>query len=279
MIDDLGGSVTFTLNTTENISSQFWSMHKKEQWTFEKLQQFYFSHPLVQEFRVQLAEKVDQSLFLKAMIHRSFSYEWEGGVELPNNERLEYLGDSVVNTAIAHYLFREEDKLNEGLSSKIRAALVNTATLAEWSQILGIPNILLVGQGEVGAFKKRLAAGSFEALMGAIFLSSGYHVAAEVICETMARWKRQHAIKHFDEFFLMNFDPKSYLQEILVAREGLYPEYRLLSFDEKTRIFEIAVFSGERFLGQASHHSKREAEKQAAKKILEEIYIDKKGSL
>ena len=195
-----------------------------------------------------------------ALTHRSYSYE-NGGI--PTNERLEFLGDSVLGLAITEALYDRYPDLDESKLSPLRSSVVNTRALATIARELELGQYLLIGKGEEstgGRDKNSLLADSLEALVGAIYLEHGFITTAQCVL----RWcESALAAATADGATL---DAKTALQE-LAASQGIGgPEYEIGESgpDHNKSFTAIALLGGERF-PQGSGKSKREAEQAAAK--------------
>jgi ribonuclease-3 len=206
------------------------------------------------------------------MTHTSRANEdVSGGVA--DNESMEFLGDAVLGFVIADMLFRDCPDDDEGRKSKLKAALVSTATLARQAERLHLGDHLLLGRGEEktgGRRKQALLADGYEALIAAIYLDGGVeHVRAFLVREfatLLDEVRRDGATGQ---------DHKSALQELLQAREMPLPEYRLVGTlgPDHRKLFEIeVVVSGER-LAVATGPSKKEAEQEAARLALDAIRL------
>jgi ribonuclease III len=202
---------------------------------------------------------LDPDLLHRALTHRSFAYE-NGG--LPTNERLEFLGDSVLGVVVTEALYRAHPDLSEGRLAKLRAAVVNARALAEVARTLGLGSHILLGRGEEstgGRNKASILSDTVEAVIGAIYLDRGFVVAGEVV----------HRL--FDPLMTAaadlgaGLDWKTSLQE-LAADLGLgVPEYILEDSGpdhEKTFVAQVRV--GDSVYGHGTGRSKKEAEQQAA---------------
>ena len=157
-------------------------------------------------------------LLQQALTHRSHS--------TPNNERIEFLGDSVLNCCIAHELYQRFADLKEGELSRVRANLVRQETLAELAQQLELGACLLLGEGELksGGFRRpSILADGLEALFGAVFLDGGFAAAQSVI-----RGLYASALEHLEPQTLGK-DPKTLLQELLPARRIPLPQYAVVA--------------------------------------------------
>ena len=158
------------------------------------------------------------SLLQQALTHRSHS--------TPNNERIEFVGDSVVNCCVAHELYGRFGDLKEGELSRLRANLVRQETLAELAQELELGTCLRLGEGELksGGFRRpSILADGLEALLGAVFLDGGFPAAQGVIRRLYAS-----LLEHLDPQILGK-DPKTLLQELLQARKIPLPQYAVVA--------------------------------------------------
>src|SRR5487761_2598804 len=152
------------------------------------------------------------SLLQQALTHRSHS--------IAHNERIEFLGDSVLNCCVAHELYQRFGELKEGELSRLRANLVRQETLAELAQELELGTYLRLGEGESGGFRRpSILADGVEALIGAVFLDGGFAAAQGVI-----RGLYASLLEHLDPQTLGK-DPKTLLQELLQARKIPLPQY------------------------------------------------------
>jgi ribonuclease III len=204
-------------------------------------------------------ETLDSKLLNRALTHRSFAYE-NGG--LPTNERLEFLGDSVLGVVITESLYLTHPDLSEGRLAKLRAAVVNARALADVARTLGLGEHIMLGRGEIstgGRDKSSILSDAVEALIGAIYLDLGFDAVATVI----------HRL--FDPLMAAaaglgaGLDWKTSLQE-LSADLGLgVPEYLIDdSGPDHEKTFEARVRVGDGVYGHGTGRSKKEAEQQAA---------------
>lgn len=198
-----------------------------------------------------------------ALSHKSFASESGSGAY---NERLEFLGDSVLAAVVAHQLFDEYPADAEGGLSKKKSLLVSRPSLAAWGEELGLGAHLLLGVGEEttgGRSRHSLLANAVEALIGAIYLDGGYGPAATFIRGWCSR-------KHGS---LLETDHKSRLQELLQKRHKTPPSYELASADgpDHDKTFKILVRLGDKELGRGAGKNKKEAEQAAARDALSRI--------
>ena len=222
----------------------------------------------------ELAERLglplgDRDLFAQALVHSSWLHEHPDAAR-GHNERLEFLGDAVVNLAVSQALFERHPGDDEGMLSARRAAIVSTTGLARLAVRLGLGAYLQLGEGEAqrgGRVRPSLLASSFEAMMGAVYLDAGFVAARDWLLthaeEELSSDATVHALK----------SPKSRLQEYTQRTTGERPVYRLVdaSGPDHEKHFRIEVVVDGRTLGVGEGLSRREAETAAAAEALEEI--------
>ena len=199
--------------------------------------------------------------YWQAVTHLSYS-EGHGG---PSYERLEFLGDSVLQLAISEMLVERFGDLDPGELTRRRQHLVQNRALAEISEELQLPSIARLGRGEAkegGANNEKLKADLVEALLGAIYLEEGWAVARAVV---RARWRERVRSAKGREA-----DPKTALQHLVQRRHGTVPEYRSLGSDgpDHARTFEVAVAVQGEVVGTGRGRSKKRAERAAAAQAL-----------
>ena len=203
----------------------------------------------------------DEGLLRLALTHPSVAHETPGNT--PHNQRLEFLGDSVLGLILTRELYEKFPSMDEGPLTKARAQMVNRRTLAAEARRLGLGEHLIVSRGEEasgGRERQSALADAFEALLGAIFLDGGYDAAQDFI------------LRCFRDAFgeltkIPNLEnPKGELQELLQSKSPDAPLYELtcVSGPDHDRIFECAVFHQGIELGRGRGKSKKEAESQAA---------------
>ena len=207
----------------------------------------------------------DLDLLRRALIHRS--YAAEQGVE-ESYERLEFLGDAVLQLSVTHFLFNQYPGLTEGEMAKVRAAVVNERTLAELARKMDLGPLVLLGRGEEltgGADKDSILSDVIESLIGAIYLESGFDVTKAMILELWVPLVRDRAIAPGEA------DYKTRLQEML-ARIGQRPRYEITEEGpEHAKMFSAAVFAEGQLLGKGEGTSKKRAEQAAAAAAAETI--------
>ncbi len=215
---------------------------------------------LIAHLREVVGQDIDEPLLLRALTHRSYAYE-NGG--LPNNERLEFLGDSVLGLVVTDSLYREHPDLAEGQLAKLRAAVVNMRALADVARTFDLGQYVMLGKGEEatgGRDKASILADTLEALIGTVFLSTDIDLAA--------RFVHHHFDPLIEEAATLGagLDWKTSLQE-MAAGSGLgSPEYRVSEQGpDHEKEFHARVVVGEEVLGEGNGRSKKEAEQKAAK--------------
>lgn len=202
---------------------------------------------------------LDPDRLAHALTHRSYAYE-HGGV--PNNERLEFLGDSVLGVVITDTLYNAHPDLSEGRLAKLRAAVVNARALADVARTVGVGAYIRLGRGEEttgGREKSSILSDTVEALLGAVYLQYGFDRAGEVV----------H--KLFDPLLVVaanlgaGLDWKTSLQEIAADNSLGVPEYLISeSGPDHAKTFTAKVRVGAEVFGEGVGRSKKEAEQQVA---------------
>ncbi len=213
-------------------------------------------------FLAPFGVSVDPELLQLAMTHRSWAYENGGS---PHNERLEFLGDSILGQAVTVKLFTDYPDLSEGELSRRRAALVSSVALAEVARGIGVGDELLLGVGEErsgGREKESLLADAVEAMIGAVYLSSGPESAAEFVRKLI------EPLLADPERFTISLDPKTTVQEEADARGVPRPAYEIIGSgpDHDRRFHAPVELDGVR--GEGSGISKKAAEIAAARELV-----------
>jgi ribonuclease III len=206
----------------------------------------------------------DPTLLQMALTHRSYIYETSGD-GLNSNERLEFLGDSILAFISADYLYRSFPDLNEGELSDLRAALVRGETLANFAQDIQLGNFLLMGKGEQSSGgSQRVLASAFEAVLGALYLDQGL----EAVQRFLMPWLEPLASKIVSKRLFK--DPKSLFQELAQAQDSITPSYRLVNQEgpSHNREFTVEVLLGEKVAGKGKGRNKQAAEQEAARAAL-----------
>lgn len=213
----------------------------------------------------------DKNLLMQAFCHRSYLNE-NPDFGLNHNERLEFLGDAVLELATTEYLFKKYNEKNEGEMTGMRAALVNSSSLSEAAQNMDFEKFLLLSQGEEkekGKARASILADTFEAFIGALFLDKGYEECYDFILNNLITVKLPEIIeKGLDK------DPKSLFQERAQEYVSITPDYKVLeeSGPDHKKSFIVGVFLDEELVAKGEGTSKHEAEVKAA-----EIALNKKN--
>jgi len=209
----------------------------------------------------------NKDLLIQAFIHRSYLNE-NPDFYLFHNERLEFLGDAVLELVVTQYLFENYPKKQEGMMTNWRAALVNSKMLSKIAKRLDFNSFLLLSQGEekeTGKARQFILANTFEAFMGALYLDQGYDVCDKFI--------RQHLIKALPEIIKKGLfkDAKSSFQEQAQEKVAITPSYKVLreTGPDHNKNFVVGVFLKEKLVAKGEGSSKQEAEEEAAKNGLE----------
>lgn len=206
------------------------------------------------------------ALFQEAVTHRSYLNEHRSH-PVPHNERLEFLGDAVLELAVTERLYADFPDRPEGELTALRAALVNSDMLSKIGRDLEIERFLLMSRGEAkdtGRARAFLIANVVEAVIGALYLDQGYD-AAKAFIET-------HVLTRIQEVFdaKLYTDPKSRFQELSQEKLGVTPQYRVLreSGPDHDRRFIAGVFVGDELIAEGEGLSKQDAQRNAAKEGL-----------
>lgn len=210
----------------------------------------------------------DEHLIQNAFVHRSYLNESK---EFDNsNERLEYLGDAVLELATSNYLYNTYPNFQEGMLTNMRAALVRTESLGETAIGLGFDKLLLMSKGEEatgGRQNRSILADTFEAFLGAVYLDQGYEAAVSILTEHI--FKKAAVVLEAESYK----DNKSLLQEIAQSRYKSTPLYNLISESgpDHDKVFVMQVMIGDKAYGEGKGKSKQASQENAAKNTLEMI--------
>ncbi|MFQ5465046.1 MAG: ribonuclease III [Thermodesulfobacteriota bacterium] len=212
----------------------------------------------------------DRELLKKVFVHRSYLNE-RGGRGLESNERLEFLGDSVLGTVVSDMLFKRFPDLPEGELTHLRAKLVNRRTLAHLAGSLALGELLLLGRGERlsgGGNNTANLAGVFEALLGAVFLERGFDGAYSYIEGLYAPMIEELLVEPG------HFGYKPALQKLCQKLYRENPQYRLIGSDgpPHRKTFEVEVYVMGELYGRGSASRKKDAEQEAAGEALKRFY-------
>jgi ribonuclease III len=228
--------------------------------------------PSVAQLNAGLGLNVDLRLLERAMTHRSYAYEHGG---LPTNERLEFLGDSVLGLVVTDALFHRHPDLSEGQLAKLRAAVVNMRALAQVGRTLELGRYVRLGRGEEatgGRDKSSILADTVEALIGAVYLDSGLAAASELVHRLV------------DDLIVASatlgagLDWKTSLQELTSQAMLGVPEYTVSETGpDHAKVFTAAAVVGGVVYGVGQGRSKKEAESQAAQAAWSILRTDRTG--
>lgn len=199
----------------------------------------------------------NKELLIEALTHKSYKQPY-------NNERLEFLGDAVLDLVIGEYLYNKFPKSNEGALSKMRASLVNEEGFTKLAKHIQLGNYIFISNAEDnnnGRNKPSLLSNAYEAIIGAIYLESGLAKVDAIVAQTIE--------KVYPEISLNTLfkDYKTALQELTQAEFGVTPEYRLLnsSGPDHQKEFEVAVFISNKKYAKAKGKSKKASQQEAAR--------------
>lgn len=208
----------------------------------------------------------NQELFEQAFTHRSYLNEAKKQVE--SNERLEFLGDSIISAVVSEYLFKNYPEFNEGILTNLRSLLVNTKSLAALAKELEFGDLLKLSRGEEdskGRQNDSLLANCFEAFTGALYLDQGISAVFDFLEPILLQKTKAYVEKKVLK------DPKSLLQEYIQAKKQGSPSYVVLEEEgpPHARIFTIGVYIDNVLKGKGKGKSKQEGEEKAAEEALE----------
>lgn len=208
----------------------------------------------------------DINLLITALTHRSYVNEHRKSVS-EHNERLEFLGDAVLELVVTDFLFNTYQEA-EGILTSWRAALVRTESIGDAGDKLGYGPLVRMSRGEKQGSERahlQILANAFEAVIGAIYLEKGYDVAAEFI--------HKHIVSKLDAILAEGSwrDPKSHLQETMQRVDGVTPRYVVLNEEgpDHDKMFTLGVYSADTLISKGTGTSKQAAQQAAAKEALE----------
>ncbi len=209
----------------------------------------------------------DKKLLEQAFIHRSFINE-NTGSKLSHNERLEFLGDAVLELIITDYLYKKYPDRDEGELTAYRSALVNAVIVGEVALSLGMNDYLLLSKGEakdIGKARSYILANTYEAYVGAVYLDQGYDIARNFIAKTLFGKIDLIVAKKLWR------DAKSLVQEKSQEYLNVTPSYRVINEvgPDHDKHFTVAIFFGDEHITEGRGHSKQEAEQSAAQAALQ----------
>ncbi|HPN84850.1 MAG TPA: ribonuclease III [Victivallales bacterium] len=209
-------------------------------------------------------------LLREAMTHASYSAE---NALTYDNQRLEFLGDSVIQMVTTVHLFKKHPNINEGELTKMRSFLAQRSTLANFANHIHLDNFIKMGRGEIkndGHKRESTLCDAFEALCGAIFLDGGMTAAGNFIIPL---------IEYFypsTQEIVTNFNPKGFLQELTQSKFSTKPEYRIESYDgpDHNKTCSVSVWINGKKIASASANSRKGAESRAAEDAIKIISLD-----
>ncbi|MCX8095225.1 MAG: ribonuclease III [Caldisericia bacterium] len=202
----------------------------------------------------------------KKLIELSLTHTSKGIFDPPINfERLEFLGDSIINFLITEKVFKKYKNLSEGFLAKYKAILISKKTLSNFAKSLKINEYLILGKGEEknsGREKENILCDAFESFIGAIYLDSGIRSVRKILNKLIKEVKIEKI-----------YDSKTYLQEITQSKFETLPKYSVLEIKglEHDRTYIIGVFVNNKIVGIGEGKSKKEAEKEAAKEAIKNL--------
>lgn len=215
----------------------------------------------------------DRAILLQSLTHTSYGHEYlsDKPAALRDNERLEFLGDAILDVILSDILLEAFPNANEGQLSKMRAAVVNEKTLAEMAKSISLFECVRLGKGEAqtgGQHKPSILSSTFEAIIAAIYLDGGFNAVYPVVRHLFAPLFEEEG-----ELVAFN-DHKTQLQEMVQARWKVTPTYHLVqtSGPDHAKIFEVEARMNGRVLAAAHGGSKKEAEQNAARAAIKVLY-------
>ncbi|SFW13331.1 ribonuclease III [Nitrosovibrio sp. Nv17] len=217
-----------------------------------------------------LSRKIGYTFNQPGLLHQALTHRSHG---LPHNERLEFLGDSVLNCAVAILLFRQFPELTEGNLSRLRANLVNRQALAGLAQDLELGGLIRLGEGEIrngGNQRPSILADTLEAVLGAVYLDGGFAETEKIVARLFT------PLLHGPGFHTLDKDPKTLLQEILQGRRLALPHYAVIAttggaHEQQFEVECIIQKPSIRTLGTG--RSRRSAEQEAARRAYEQLRL------
>jgi ribonuclease-3 len=210
----------------------------------------------------------NHELLKQVFVHRSYLNE-NPRFGLDNNERLEFLGDAVLELIVTEYLYKKYEN-PEGELTNWRSALVKGIMLSKIAEELNINKYLFLSRGEqksTGKARQIILANAFEALIGAIYLDQGYDIAKEFVSNVLIKYLKEIIEKELYR------DAKSRLQELSQEINAITPVYKVISESgpDHAKVFVIGVYIGDKLFGEGAGDSKQDAEQKAAEAALEKV--------
>ncbi len=247
--------------------------------SLKKIDQSQFNHLISKQISFDILEKnlfytfQNKNFLIHALTQSTFCYEMNLLVTA-SNERLEFVGDSLVNLIVGKNLFNLFKDIPEGELSKLRGALVNEEKLAELARSIELGSFIFLGKGEFkshGQDKDSILADTFEALIAAIYIDSNEDLKK---CEMalnaiISQYEKNQKNLFYSLMHLDLFDPKSTLQELTMSHHGILPSYDSIELPNNGG-FEVTIKLGNKVLGEMSGPSKKKVEKALARKMIQE---------
>jgi len=225
-------------------------------------------------------EIINKKLFINALMHRSFlkSVRPSNGLKITSNERLEYLGDAILDSIVAEYLYKNFPDSEEGDLTKYRSVLVNQRFLAERAKEVHLEKYLLAAPTALKSIEDgydTILSDAYEALVGAIFLDRGYDAAKEFLNNQIFKKLDVKWLNAFDENY------KSKLLEYTQANTDFIPDYKVINQEgpEHNKLFTVEVSINQRALGIGKGRTKKTAEQEAASNALNNLDVIEKMGL
>ncbi|PIP68776.1 ribonuclease III [Candidatus Nomurabacteria bacterium CG22_combo_CG10-13_8_21_14_all_32_8] len=208
----------------------------------------------------------DKNLLKQAFIHRSYINENEG-IKLSHNERLEFLGDAVLELVVTDFIYKKYPNYTEGELTAIRSALVNAIIISEVALRIGMNDYLLLSKGEAkdnGKARQYILANTYEAYIGAVYLDQGYNVVDKFVKTTLLPHTKEIVSKKLWR------DAKSLVQEKAQEFVQVTPLYKVLheSGPDHDKYFTVGIYFGSNLIAEGKGKSKQEAEQKAAEMAL-----------
>ncbi|MFW5737030.1 MAG: ribonuclease III [Halanaerobium sp.] len=229
-----------------------------------------FNKKKIEEFEKSLDLNFNNKLLIqRALTHKSYPNE-NRRLNLKDNERLEFLGDSVLSLSVSTYIFKKFSNLPEGELAKMRAVIVSAPILAEVAKRIELGQFLFLGRGEEmtgGRERDSILADTMEAIFGALYLDQGFGAAADFILELL----KVDIINVAEGNHIQDY--KTMLQEVVQENGNLRPEYEVVDEEgpDHNKTFIVAVKLNKDSLGSGQGSSKKEAEQEAAKVALDKL--------
>lgn len=222
----------------------------------------------------ELEEEINYTFKSSNLIIQALSHKSVDGKK--NNERLEFLGDAVLNLVVGNYLYHRFSDLSEGKLSKMRASLVNEDSLVKFAKTISLGKYIFISEAEErnkGRYKKSIVSDCFEAIIGAIYIESNMDFVENFIIETISKTYENLDLTKISQ------DYKTKLQEITQASLGVIPDYRIISSDgpDHNKLFIISAFINDVEYGQGKGINKKKAEQNAAKKAVSRLKQEAKN--